>query len=401
MSSNVFKRLAISAESAFGTPAPAAGAQALRRVSSSLDVNPDFVKSNEIRTDFQEADGRVGVRKVSGNIDGELSPATYAMLFAASLKREFTALSLSGLTITIGGTPGAYTLTRSAGSWLTDGVKVADVVRLTAGGFNAANLNKNLWVTAATDTVLNVQVLNLSNLTTEGPITAATLKLAGKKTWIPASGHTDRSFSIEHWYSDAARNELFVGCKPTKISLGLQPNNMVTIKTEIVGQDIIGGSVAYFTNPTPITSTVTLSGISGVARLNAANTAAITGFSMEISSLQEGEAGLFSTVVTDFNPGTVSVTGQITLKFEAGTVGWRDVFVNGQEFPINVVLTADKSAGSDFIAFSLPRCKSTSNGVADKTVMTQTLGFKAYVNIYGGVALPTEYTTLSIQDSSV
>jgi hypothetical protein len=36
---------------------------------------------------------------------------------------------------------------RSAGSWLTDGIKIGQVGRLTAGGFNAANSNKNLLVT--------------------------------------------------------------------------------------------------------------------------------------------------------------------------------------------------------------------------------------------------------------
>jgi hypothetical protein len=41
-----------------------------------------------------------------------------------------------------------YTVTRGAGSWLTDGVKAGMVVPASAGALNAANLSKNLLVMA-------------------------------------------------------------------------------------------------------------------------------------------------------------------------------------------------------------------------------------------------------------
>src|SRR4029077_13132788 len=77
------------------------GAQILRRVASTLAFTKDTYQSNEIRSDYQIADFRHGVRRVAGNISGELSPLTYAQLFQASLRSVWTpAVSSSNTTLT-------------------------------------------------------------------------------------------------------------------------------------------------------------------------------------------------------------------------------------------------------------------------------------------------------------
>ena len=81
-------------------PGPA-DAQVLRRVSSSLAFTKDTYQSNEIRSDYQISDFRHGVRRVAGNVSGELSPLTYAELFAASLRSDWVAaVSLSNTELT-------------------------------------------------------------------------------------------------------------------------------------------------------------------------------------------------------------------------------------------------------------------------------------------------------------
>jgi hypothetical protein len=67
------------------------------------------------------------------------------------VRRAFTSVTaITGISITIAGAGPTYTVTRSAGSWLTDGIKFGQCGRLTAGAFNAANLNKNLAVISLT-----------------------------------------------------------------------------------------------------------------------------------------------------------------------------------------------------------------------------------------------------------
>ena len=203
IASGVEKELRYKAMSAYHTAPGATGAQLLRRVASNLSLGKATFGSNEKVRHQQRVDMRHGMRSVGGTISGLLSPGTYEDFIAAALRKVFVATSdMTSLAITITGSSAPYTVTRGSGSWLTDGVKVGDVVRLTAGSFTAGNLNNNLVVTNVTATDLTVYPLNGSSLTAEGPISSATLAVPGKRCWTPLTGHTDTSFGIEHYYSD-------------------------------------------------------------------------------------------------------------------------------------------------------------------------------------------------------
>ncbi len=401
VASGVYKQVAYKSEGAnYGVIPAAAGAQAMRRVSSSLGLTKDTYQSGEIRPDFQVADFRHGLRKVGGSISGELSAKTYSDFIAAALKKDFAAgVSVASASITIGGTAGAWTLTRAAGSWLTDGVKVGDVVRATAGTFNAANLNKNIQVTAVTATALTGVVLNGSSLVPEGPIASATVAVVGKKTMIPQSGHTDKSFSIEHWHPDVPASEVFSGCKVSKITFTLPATGMATVAVEFAGRDVKGDTVQYFTNATPVTVTGTMAAVNGVVKVGTAAGGTITSASIEIACAQSTEPGIGSNVADQVATGRVIVTGQITAKFDSTAL--RDAFYNETEVSAYMAFTADNSANSDFIAFSMGRLKI--NG-ADKDdgekILIQTIPYQALLNTAGGAALATDMTTIAVQDSA-
>jgi hypothetical protein len=174
IATGVNKRLKYKVEGTWGTVPAAGSAQLLRRVSSTLNLKKRTFESNEIVSHMQRVDYRHGVRSVEGSINGELSPGTYKDFMAAAVRRAYAAVSaISGLSITISGTGPTYTVARSAGSWLTDGVKVGQVGRLTAGSFNAANLNKNLVPLAVTALNLTVMPGNGVALVAEGPIASS------------------------------------------------------------------------------------------------------------------------------------------------------------------------------------------------------------------------------------
>jgi hypothetical protein len=400
IASGVFKQVTAKPEVTYGLlPAPG-GAQSLRRTSSSLSMSKDTYQSGEIRPDFQVADFRHGLRKVAGTIAGEMSAKTYADFIAAALKKDFVAgVSVAGVSITIGGVAGAWTITRAAGSWLTDGVKIGDVGRLAAGAFNAANLNKNVQVTGVTATVLTCVVLNASALVVEGPIAAATFALPGKKTMAPQTGHTDKSFSIEHWHPDVPASETFTGCKVAKISFNLPATGMATVSIEFVGKDVTPGVAQYFTAPTAVTVTGTMAAVNGVVRIAGVSGGTITSASIDIACAQSNEPGIGSNTTDQVATGRIIVTGQITAKFDSTTL--RDAFYNETEVGFALAFTADNSAASDFIAFAMNRLKL--NG-ADKDdgekILIQTIPFQALLNLAGGAALATDLTTISIQDSA-
>ncbi len=395
-----FKQVAIKAETTYGTIPAASGAQLLRRVTSTVDLSKETYASNELRTDFQIADFRHGVRSVAGSLNGELSPGTYKDFFSYALKRDFAAVTATtGASLTIAGTGPTYTVTRAAGSWLTDGYKNGMVVRLSVGTLNAANINKNLLIVDITSaTAMTVIPLNGVAMVAEGPIASCTITATGKSTFVPTTGHTDKSFTLEHWFADVAQSERFLGCKISKVGLQLPPSGIATAAFEIMGQNVATGTAQYFTSPTAVTTSAPLAAVNGVLRVGGVTLASVTGLTIDIAPAYSGEAVVGSNAKPALFAGMVNVTGQMTVFFEDAVL--RDVFFNETEIELIAAFTTDNAATADFITLAIPRIKL--GGASKDDVMAgikATIPFQALLNTAGGTGVKTERTTLLIQDS--
>lgn len=398
IASGVAKSVRYKVEATYGTAPGASGGQLLRRVTSDLGLTKETYQSNEIRADYQVADFRHGVRRVGGSLKGELSPKTYADFMAAALRRDFAAVSaISSLSITIAGS-GPYTITRATGSWLTDGVKIGHVVRLTAGSFTAGNLNKNVLVTGLTATVITGIVLNASTMTAEGPIASSTLTVVGKQTYVPTTGHTDKSFYFEHWFSDVAQSEQFSGVKINSIDISLPPTGISEISLGLMGKDIATGTSAYYTSPTAATSTGVMAAVNGVVLVGGTQVAILTGMSIKIDGGYSGDPVVGANTVPNVFPGRVRVTGNFTAYFQDATM--RDYFVNETEISIVAAFTTANDANADFLSFAMPRVKvgSATKDDGEKGII-QSFDFTALYNSAGGTGTSSEATTLFVQDS--
>lgn len=400
IASSINKSIRYKVEATFGTAPGTSGAQLLRRVDSSLDLSKDTYQSNEIRTDYQIADFRHGMRKVGGNIKGELSPKTYADFMAAALRRDFAAITaITGVSVTIAGSGPTWTVTRGAGDYIAGGLKVGHVVRLSVGTLNAANINKNLLITALTTTVMTVMPLNGVALVAEGPIASTTVTAVGKVTFTPTTGHTDKSYSIEHWYNDIAQSELFTGCKVGSIDLNLPPSGMATIDMSLIGQGLTTGTAQYYTSPTALTTTGVTAAVNGVLLVNGAAVAIVTGLSIKIDTGNQAMDGVVgSNVIPGIAAGSIKVTGQFSAYFQDATM--RDYFINETAISLVAAFSCDNTATSDFIAFTLPNLKvgSATKRDSDKGIVAS-YDFTALFNSAGGAAVSSEQTTLVVQDS--
>jgi hypothetical protein len=396
----IFKQVAIKREVTYGTIPVAASAQLMRRVQSTIDLSKDTYTSNEIRPDFQVADYRHGVRRVKGALSGELSPKTYSDPLSAMLKRDFTTgVSAPALTLTIGGVAGAWTVTRSTGSYLTDGFKIGDVVRI-AGATNAANNAKNLMITALTTGAATCIVLNTSTMTAEtSGASACTLSVQGKKTFIPSTGHTDVSYSLEHWYNDITQSEVFSGVKFDKVAVSLPPTGMATVAFDVIGQNITTAQARYFTAPIAITGTGVVAAVNGILVVGGVAQVVVTGLSINIDPAFSGDPVVGANVVPNQFAGPVNITGQFTAYFTDNTL--RDLFVNETESSLMVALTTDNTAAADVITFVLPRIKVGGQQKNDGTGgIVQTFPFQALYNVNGGAGIATEQTSILIQDTA-
>ena len=400
IASGVAKRVIYKVESTWGTVPSAGSAQYLRRVQSTLGLRKQKYESQEIRSDYQRNDMRHGVRSVEGSISGELSAGTYKDFMAAAVRKAFAAVSaISSLSLTIAASGSNYTITRGSGSWITDGIKLADVVRLTAGSLDALNLNKNLVVLAETATVLTVKVLNGTAMTAEGPVASCTLSVPGKKTYVPTTSHTDLSYAIEHYFADVSLSEVYSGCKINSMDVALPPSGLATVDFGFLGKDITTASSQYYTSPTAETSTGVLAAVNGVLAVQGAALASVTGLNFSIAGNMAAEAVVGQNTYAGITEGRVIVDGQVTALFQDATM--RDYFLNETEVGLSVVLSASGAAAADFIAFSLPRVKFSGGAPDDgEKSLILTMPFDALYNNAGGAATTTEQSTLVIQDSA-
>lgn len=402
LSAGVFKKLVATKQTGLGVKAPAAsaGAQLFRRVTSTLDLAKTNYTSKEIRPSQQRSDMRHGIRSVAGTISGELSVGTYQGFAGSVLRNAWTATApIVAAGLTMAGTPGAYTVTRTAGSYLTDGVKIGDVVQLSVGTLNAANISKNLLVIALTATVATVAVLNGSAMVAEGPITGCTVTVMGKKCWIPQSGHTRDYWTVEHNFSDIGQSEQFKDCVFGDMNIKLPSTGMATIDFPVKGIDMDTSTAAWFTAPLAASTGGILAAVNGAVYVQGIVVGYITAFNIALKGNMTTSGGIVgANVEPDIFPGAVDVTGTATVLFADAVM--RGYFLNETEVSLSVAFTTNNTATADFQSITLPRVKFSGATKNDgETSLSLTMPFTALENIAGGAALSSLATTISIQDS--
>ena len=384
-----------------GIVAPVSGGYGLRRVTSDLSLAKEPYESQELSSTYQRLDVRSGVRSVTGSINGELSPGSYQLPLAALLHKDFAAVTpMTGIGLTVGAaTLGIYPLTiTTAHSWFTGGIKVGHVIRLTAGSMNAANLAKNLLVTSITGaTTAFVMPLNGVAMFPEGPITGNTITPAGKYTYAVDTGHTDDSFTIEHWHPDVAQSEAFNGCKFTKADFDLPPTGIATLNLGVMGRDVFTGTSQILTTPTQLTGGV-LASVNGVMLINGVAQALLTGLSFSIDAEYSADPVVGSNLYAEIFRGRVIVKGTATVFFQDAVV--RDLFINETNVSLVAAFATGSTGTADFMSFCLPNVKFMGANKSDGPKgLSQTMPFEALYLSTGGAGTANEKTTILIHDS--
>lgn len=399
ISKGTAKTVSYKKESTWGTLAGDTGAQQLRRVTADFNLAKETYESGEIRTDRQTADVRHGVRSAAGSLSGELSPNTYSDFMAAVLARDFTAFSaLSGLSITIAASGDLWTVTRSAGDFIADGVKVGNVVRL-SGALDSANSSKNLLVVSMTATVLTVKVLNGTALTAEGPIASVGLAIPGKQTYVPASGHTEDSFTVEQWFSDIAQSEVYTGMKVNSMAVSLPATGLTTVDFGFMGKDLASkGTSQYFTSPTAQGTNGIFAAVNGAMLVGGQVVGLVTSADFTVDRAMENATAVGSNAVAEVFSGRITASGNLSVYFQDAT--FRDYF--DAETPVSIVmaLSTNDTATADFVSFVLPKVKLNGHSITDGELgLTASVPFQALLNdtVSGGLI----GSTVMVQDSAV
>lgn len=398
ISKGTAKQVGYKKETTWGTLAGAASGKLLRRVTASFNLVKEAYESGEIRTDRQVADFRHGVRSAEGTLNGELSPATYSDFMGSIVGRDFTTITLgaaTNCTVTVSGT--TYTIVRAAGSWVTDGVRVGMVVRATGLTATADN-SRNLLVASMTATNLVVIPLNGVALTAQATATSVTLTAPGKQTFVPASGHTDDSYTVEEWYSDIAQSEVYTGMKVNSVAVQLPATGLSTIDVGFAGKDLTQtGTTQYFTAPTAQNTNGIFAAVNGVMTVGGVPVAIVTSADFTIERATENATAVGSNSIADIFTGRIRVTGNMSIYFDDAT--FRNYFNAETPVSLTLALTTDSSASAGFVTFTLPKVKlgSFTKDDGELGIITST-SFQALLNDVTSNGLAP--TTIQIQDSA-
>lgn len=399
ISKGTAKVVAYKKESSWGQLAGNTGGKQLRRVTANMNLTKETYESGEIRTDRQVADYRHGVRSVEGSLNGELSAGSYSDFMQSILARDFAAVTLGAaaqMTVTVNAS--VYKLVRATGSFLTDGLQPGLVIRAT-GLTTSGDNNKNLLVLAVTALEATVQPLDGSTLTAQGTASSVTLTAPGKQTYVPASGHTDDSYTIEEWYSDIGQSEVYTGCKVGTMNVQLPATGLTTVDFSFMGKNLTQtGTSQYFTSPTAQGTNGIFAAVNGAMIVNGAPVALITSADFSVERAMENATAVGSNSVAEIFTGRIRVTGNLSVYFQDAT--FRGYF--DSETPVSIVmaLTASSAANAPFISFTLPKVKLGSFSKDDGELgLVASTSFQALLNDTTSGGLPA--TTIAVQDSTL
>lgn len=397
----IYKTLAYKKQVSKGTAASGTGGQLLRRETATFNTAKATYSGNEITSHQQHTGDKHGIKTINGSVSGVLSAGTYTSLIGSILRKDPAATSaISSLTLTVTGS-GPYTVTRSAGDFLTGGIKIGDIVRLSGANLDAANVGKNLLVTGVTDVALTVLVVNESAMTAESSKASSTVTVVGKKTWAPATGHTNDYYTIEEYFSDITRSHTYSDVQFGQADIGLPGTGNATVGLTAVGISDSPTGAQVLTTPTAETSSEILAAANGMILVNGTRQLAVTGLNVSINSnVAAGEATIGSNTISDLVKGTIMVSGSFTAIFQDDTLS---AFFDAETaHSIIAVVTENDDADADFVTFVLPRCKILSADKDDgKKQIVRTYNFTAEYNGSGGASLANLATICSIQDSNL
>lgn len=396
----VAKKVAFKKETTWGTIAGATDAKYLRRVTADFNLTKEQIESQEINPTFQVSDMRHGVRSAEGSLNGELAPGSYDEFMASVVAKNFAAggtAAAAGVTIAASGA--FFTITRTAGDWLTDGFKVGTVVAMTGAGLNAANAGNNVLIASMSATVLTVVAISGTALVAEGPITPVAVATRGKVTYAPLTGHTDDSYTIEEWYSDIAQSEVYTGMKVGSMAIQLPTTGLVTCDFSFMGKNLDQtGTSQYFTTPTAVGTEGIFASVSGALVVNGTPVALITAMDFTVERGLEAANVVGSNFAADIFTGRILVNGNMSTYFQDGV--FRGYFDDEAVITVVAALSTGEEKNADVIAFTMPRVKVGSATKSDSELgIIQAHSFQALLNSTTTSGL--EATTIQIQDTSL
>jgi len=334
----------------------------LRFTSESLNYNADFITSEEIRADRMVPDTVQVSSSAGGDINGELSYATYddwieAAMFSTWITAAIAEGPNSDVTLTkTGGTPNTWDMTSAAtADWTAMGAVEGQIVRVT-GYVTAGTFYARL---TAAPTTLVLAIAPFQDIATEASGAAITVTPLD----YVRNGVLNRSFTVQKEFSDLTTPEFwnFTGARVGTFSLELATGSILNTSFSVLASDAAMTETQFAGSSITAANTNTvMNAVDNVATITFDSDAGGTQFffnslSIDLDNALRGQEAIGTLGFLGVEPGRIALTGSIELYFESSALF--DLFRAATAFALDFRV-ADPS-GNEYV-ISIPRAKYTS-----------------------------------------
>lgn len=338
--------------------APSTGSAERMRLTPSpgLTLQKDGIRSNEIRDDGLSTIPRHGSRAVGGSFNGELSVSSWNTVLSAVTRATLTAASTitqasASLASISFGTNTITATNTSAGGFVSAGIRVGDVFRVTGTGGANDSVNAQVWA-VATHTITTAP----ATFTLDASAVTSFSLTRGTKI-VNGSAPIRRSFYVDQYYQDLDLSEVFGGVRFTSFTLNGSPNGMADISVGAMGMSATGlatGASPYYATPTEYT-TDPLVFADAVIGFDGAKITTATSFSLTYDHGGSTLPVIGSSVTPDVFEGSARLSGSLSfLKEDLDTLG---DFADEDELEIFVLLQAAMTAPKNYFGIFIPRVR--------------------------------------------
>ena len=339
-----------------GVPEAVPDMQALRTTGRALNLQKNTLKSEEVRSDRQNATLRHGFNQVVGAPGFELSLTAYNDFIQAAMSGTWAVVA-TGATETIGatGTTTDSVWDSGASSFITDGFEVGMIVTGSGTAFAGDNAQASrITAIAADGSTMNVEAVDGE--------TAYTTIASGSDEQVSATGEvckigtTLRTYTIERAFDDVTQFQVFNGCAINQMSLQMQPEQLVSGSFDILGMS--ADAMAQVARDASVTAAATndpMAAFEGQLSEGGAESTVVTAMNFTLNNNRSLQAVVGSKFSPDVFEGIAMITGQATVFFEDEVLF--NKFVNETISSLSVQM--DDVNGTDFIVVGFPAIKYT------------------------------------------
>ena len=400
LAQGISRRISMGRQSALKTRALAAQGYILRRVSAEQNLAIDTFQSQEILQSQQVRDMRNGPGRGNISYQSQLAPSAQVLLWEGILRRGFTPLTGVTLTTVTAAAGPAGTFTRAAGSWLTDGFRVGMVVRQTGWTTTgAANNNRNYRILTLTATVMTTSGVGDEVVASKAAGDSVVTTMVGKVTYVPIVNQVKDYFTWEDLQPDLATVscDVYEDCRVQALGINVPATGMAQISAQLLAREVVNQASAHFTSPGAASTFASVTGVTGLLRINSADTALVTQVALQIGQAVGGEPVVGSNRMPDIFLGNLSVQGSATVYLQDQS--FVNLMKNETECELILHMESDSTLNAPFICITLPRIRISNVTRSDGQLnLMQRFSFTALENLYNG---SYESTTIMIQDGSL